>query len=106
MRVKTQALRQRVWYKVISRVERAIIDLTIRCVERIRSPVLARAVSAIMRKILTTLREGFMERAENVGRRAVEKLYVLAERWGNRSSSDWKQDEGFVRFLGVIALNS
>jgi len=59
-----------------------------------------------MRKILKTLREGFMERAENVGRRVVEKLCVLTERWGNRSSSDWKQDEGFVRFLGVIALNS
>jgi len=59
-----------------------------------------------MRKILTTLPAGFMERAENVGRRAVEKLCILAERWGNRSSSDWKQDEGFVRFLGVIALNA
>lgn len=106
IKVKTQALRQRVWYKAVSRLERGIVDLTIRCVERIRSSVLARAICGIMNKILQTLREGFMERAEHVGRRAVEKLCVLAERWGNRSSSDWKHDEGFVRFLGVIALNS
>lgn len=106
MRIKTRALRQRVWFKATSRAERGIVDLTMRCVERIRSPVLARAVSNIMNKILRTLPESFMERAEKAGRRVAEKLCVLAERWGNKSSSYWKHDDGFVRFLGVITLNS
>jgi len=90
----------------MSRVERGIVDLTIRCVEVIRSPVLVRAVSNILSKILKALREGFVERAEKAGRQVAEKLCVLAERWGNVSSSDWKQDKGFARFLGVITLNS
>jgi len=106
MKVKTRALRQRVWFKAISRVERGIVDLTIRCVEVVRSPVLASAVLNIMGKILGVLREGFMERAEKAGREVVEKLCVLAERWGNESCSAWKQGDGFVRFLGVIALNA
>ena len=106
MKIKTRALRQRVWFKAVSRVERGIVDLTIRCVERVRSPVLVRAVFGIVSKILKALREGFMERAEKVGRKAVGKLCVIAERWGNESCSVWKRDEGFVRFLGVIALNA
>lgn len=106
MKIKTRALRQKVWFRAVSRVERGIVDLTIRCVERIRSPVLARAVLGIVSKILETLREGFVERAERAGREVIEKLCVLAERWGNESCSVWRQDDGFVRFLGVIALNA
>ena len=79
-RIKTKAVRQRVWYKTISRVERGIVDLTLRCVESIRSPVLARVVSNIISKISRTLREGFMERAEKAGRGIAEKICVLAER--------------------------
>ena len=105
-RIKTKALRQHVWFKTVSRIERGIVNLSIRCVERIRSPVLARAVFGILSKILKTLREGFMEKAERVGRRVVEKLCVLAEKWGNEAYSDWKRDKGFVRFLGVIALDT
>jgi hypothetical protein len=106
MKVKTRALRQRVWFKAATRVERGIVDLTIRCVETVRSPVLASAVLNIVSKILKVLQEGFMERAENVGREVVEKLCVIAERWGNESVTDWKQGDEFVRFLGVIALNA
>jgi hypothetical protein len=106
MKVKTRALRQRVWFKAVSRVERGIVDLTIRCVETVRSPVLASAVLNIVSKILEVLREGFMERAEKVGREVAEKLCVVAERWGNESCSAWKRGDGFVRFLGVIALNA
>lgn len=106
MRIKTRALRLRVWFKVTSRLERGIIDLTIRCVEKIRSPVLARVVLDIVSKILDVLQEGFMEKAEKVGCKVIERLCAVAERWGNESCSVWKQDEGFVRFLGVITLNT
>jgi len=106
MRIKRRALRLRVWFKVTSKLERGIVDLTIRCVERIRSPVLARAVLDIVSKILGALQEGFMEKAEKVGCRVIERLCAVAERWGNESCSVWKQDEGFVRFLGVITLNT
>ena len=105
-RIKARALRLRVWFKVTSKLERGIVDLTIRCVEKIRSPVLARVVLGIVSKILDVLQESFMEKAEKIGCRVVEKLCVVAERWGNESCSVWKEDEGFVRFLGVITLNT
>jgi len=87
-------------------MERAIIDLTIKCVEKIRSPVLAQAVSMIIRKLLRTLKEEFMTEAEKAGREIVQKLSVIAQNWGNKTCFLWKRDKVFIKFLGVNALNT
>lgn len=106
MRVKTRALRGRVWFMVTSRLERGIVDLTIRCVERIRSLVLARTVSEIIVKILATLENSFLGRAEKIGAEIVERISGIAVEWGNSTAFRWKHDPSFVRFLGVNAINS
>jgi hypothetical protein len=106
MKVKSRALRNRTWYKTLSRMERAIIDLTIKCVEKIRSHVLAQTVSMIINKILRTLKEDFIVEAEKVGRQIAEKISVIAQNWGNKTCFLWKCDRGFVKFLGVNALNA
>jgi len=106
MRIKTRALRQRIWFKVTSRLERGIVDLTIRCVERIRSPVLAGILSEIVRRILMTLENGFLEMVNKVGSAVAETVCGIAERWGNENASSWRDDSGFIRFLGVNAVNS
>ena len=106
MKIRSRALRTRVWFKALSRVERAIIDLTIKCVEKIRSNVLARTISAIVSKLLQSLEEGFMERAERIGYKIAEKLCIIGERWGNKPCSTWKHDKCFIKFLGVNALNT
>ena len=106
MKVKTRAMRQKVWFKTLSRVERAIIDLTIECVEKVRSKILAGTVLTIVSKVLEFLEESFMTRAERVGRKIAERLCVICEKWGNDVYSTWKCDECFINFLGVNALNS
>ena len=106
MKIRSRALRTRVWFKALSRVERAIIDLTIKCVEKIRSNILARTISTIVSKLLESLEESFMERAERIGYKIAEKLCTLGERWGNEACSTWKRDKCFVKFLGVNALNT
>jgi len=106
MKVKTRAMRQRVWFKTLSRVERAIIDLTIKCVEKVRSKILSRIVSKIVSRILEFLEESFLTRAERVGRKIAERLCVICEKWENKVYSTWKCDDGFIKFLGVNALNS
>jgi len=106
MRIKTRALRRRVWFKATSRLERGIVDLTIRCVERIRSPVLAGILSEIVRRILRALENGFLKRAEKIGAKIAERVCGFALAWGNNTASSWKHDPSFVRFLGVNAVNS
>jgi hypothetical protein len=105
MKIKVRALRQKIWFKALSRVERGLIDLTIRCVERIRSHTLMKAVLAVVDKLLKTLDEEFLQKAERLGRKIVEKVSFVALNWGNRNALMWKWDLDFVRFLGVIVVN-
>jgi len=105
MKIRSRALRARVWFKAISKVERAIVDLTIKCVERIRSNILARIISTIVSKLLESLEEDFMKRAERVGCKIAEKLCTLGERWGNKACSVWKHDLSFAMFLGINAIH-
>ena len=104
-RIKTRALRRRVWFKALSRVERGIIDLTIRCVEKIRSPILTRVILDIVRKVLKTMESKFLEKVNKAGSAIAEKVCRIALGWGNVTAPTWKQDSGFIRFLGVSAVN-
>jgi hypothetical protein len=106
MRIRSKALRNGAWYKTLSRAERAIVDLTIRCVEKVRSPILAKTVSQIIGRIKKTLSEGFLDVAEKVGYDIAERLHRIGEAWGNKNAQKWKHDEVFIKFLGIMALNT
>jgi len=106
MKIKARAFRRRVWFKALSRAERAIIDLTIKCVERVRSPTLAAIVSSVVGKVLKTLKSGFLETADRVGSTIAKKVSGVAERWGNENASSWKRDSSFIRILGINAVNA
>jgi len=105
LKVKTRALRLRIWFRVLSRTERAIMDLTLKCVERIRSRILEALITNILDKLITVLEQGFLTRADKIGRRIAEKLGEIADRWGNDDASAWKTDAKFIRFLGTSSLN-
>jgi len=105
-KIKSRALRARVWFRALSKVERAILDLTIKCVENVRSRVLEGTISTIISKILQSLEDAFLVRAERIGRDIAETLCAIAERWGNKASSTWECDKCFIKFLGVNALNT
>jgi len=106
IKVKTRALRKGVWFKALSRIERSIVDLTIRCVEIIRSHKLAETVSGIINKILEALGSNFLKTVERIGTEIVEGICQIAEEWGNEDSSAWKYEVGFVRFLGMNAIST
>ena len=106
MKIKSRAVRSGIWFKVLSRVERAIVDLTVKCVEQIRSRVLAQTISSIISKLLKTLEDEFLTKAERIGCKIVERLSTIAEEWGNKTCSVWKYDRNFIKFLGVNALNT
>lgn len=104
-KIRLKALRTRVWFNTLSRVERAIVDLTIRCVEEIRSDVLAKTISEIISKILASLPQGFVSEAQRVGRGIAETLCTAGEKWHSSQAVSWKCDIQFHRFLGVNKLN-
>jgi hypothetical protein len=98
---KKLALRHRVWFKLLSRVERGIIDLTVRCVEYIKSPKLAKVVMAIMDK-LKIAKESIVDRLVRfVGLPLALRISKIAIDWGNHLASGWADDHAFARFLVI-----
>ena len=105
MKARTRAVRQRIWFKALSKVERGILDLTIRCIERVRSRILNRMISDIVAKILKNLKPSFLETATKVGREIAYEICEIALKWGNLRASSWRHDSDFIQFLGVTAVN-
>jgi hypothetical protein len=96
---KKLALRRRVWFKLLSRVERGIIDLTVRYVDCIKSVKLAKVVMAIMDK-LKIATESIVDRLVRfVGLPLALRISQIAVSWGNHLASKWAEDHAFARFL-------
>lgn len=103
---KRVALRRRVWFRWLSRLERAQVDLTIRIVETVRSPLLRNVLSSILRK-LSVVEESQISRLKNrVGVPLARKLSLVATSWGYEPAENWPRDEGFIQFLTISYMHT
>jgi DNA primase large subunit len=100
-------VRRRLWFKVLSAAERAIVDLTLKVVERVRSSVLKEVLKSIASKLIEALKSrSFKERAMAIGRVLAERHARIAERLGNKRAREWAEDPNFVMYLGASWLNT
>ncbi len=98
--LKTRALRRRVWYGTLDRVERGLVDLTIRWVDKVRSRRLTETLLRILAKLVLAMEQG-MARVLTVGRELALRASVLAVGWGNLQAYAWRFDESFWRGLAL-----
>jgi len=105
-RIRAKAMRFGVWFKVLSRAERALIDLTVRIVERVRSSVLAKALASVVKKLLDAMESRVVSLMRTVGRDLARKVSELALRWGNSEASKWAEDPGFIQYLTITEMNT
>jgi hypothetical protein len=107
VKLRTIAVRKGLWFKALSAVERAVVDLTIRVVERVRSSALKRALESIASKVVGALKlRSFRERALAVGRALAERVARAAERLGCERAKDWARGPCFAMYLGVSWPNT
>ncbi len=103
--IKKLALRRGTWYRALSRVERGILDLTVRYVENIKSAKLATLVTAILQK-LALASESLLDRlVRTVGLPLAQKISAVAQGWGNISANKWAVDTSFAQYLAVMERN-
>jgi hypothetical protein len=103
---KRAALRRGVWFRALDRTERGILNLTMRCVDRIRSAKLAKILTAIVDKLLEAMKSKVERMVRVVGRSLAQKVSSIALSWGNRSASHWAEDPGFARYLAITQMNT
>jgi hypothetical protein len=106
LRLKLKALRRGLWFKVLSPIDRALVNLTVRVVEEIRSAALAERIRNIMGKLETALENKVLHALKTVGIPLARKLSSLAQKWGNPKARSWADDLSYAKFLAIIHLNN
>lgn len=102
--IKLKAIRNRIWFRMLDRAERDIIDLTIRVVDVVRSDRLAKVLSNAIGKLMEAMK-GMIDRVREIGRPLAEKLSGVAKDWGNLRAEDWTKDQFYAIYLGLSVLN-
>lgn len=105
LRLKRKAMRAGVWFRALPRIDRVLVDLTIKVAQSIRSASLAGSLLSVARKLEGLLESRFARAVRNIGFPLACKLSVLARSWGNVGASAWARDEGFAKYLAVMKLN-
>jgi hypothetical protein len=104
VKLKLKAMRSGVWFRALPRIDRALVDLTIKVACEIRSCTLARSLLTVVRKVEGLMENKLLRAVREIGLPVAQKLSLLAQRWGNVAAKNWVSD-GFGRFLAVLALN-
>jgi hypothetical protein len=102
---KKVALRRGTWFRVLNRIERGVLDLTVKFVDRIRSAKLVKVVTAIMEKLAQAMESAVKKMVRITGSALARKISGIAFGWGNRSALAWAWDVGFARYLVIVSLN-
>jgi len=100
------ALRRGVWFRTLNRVERALADLTLQCVDNIRSGKLAKLLTAIMDKLQSAMESTVDRLVRTIGVSLAKKISSTALSWGNISARSWASDLSFAAFLSLSRMHS
>jgi hypothetical protein len=105
VQLKSKAMRAGVWFKALPRIDRALIDLTIKVVKNVHGVLLAKSIFAVLSKLEGLLSSSVLKSLRLVGRPLAEKVSSVAQGWGNVSAKKWAEDTLFAVFLAVINTN-
>src|SRR3989304_1872962 len=105
IKLRLKAMRAGVWFRALPRIDRVLVDLTIRVVSNVRSFTLAKNLLAVTRKLEGFLESSLLRAFREVGLALAQKLSLVAQKWGNNSAENWASDLSFMSFLAVMHIN-
>ena len=105
MKLRIKAMRAGVWFRALPRIDRVLVDLTIKVAENIRSPYLAKSIFAVVGKLEGLLESSVLKSFRLIGRPLAKKISGVAQKLGNTSAKSWADDSSFAFFLAVMHTN-
>lgn len=106
VRAKAKAVRRGVWFRALTKTERACVDVAVMVVDRVRSGLLRKVLLSVLGKLEAALDSPVQRLIRRVGVSLALKLSLIAEKWGNKYAVNWAKDVEFARFLAMSHLNS
>lgn len=106
IKLRLKAMRAGVWFRRLQRIDRLLIDLTIRVAKsKINGASLINQLMKIASKLESFLESELTLITRKVGLPIANRISLFAQKWGNRAAEAWIKDLGFARFLAVTQLN-
>jgi hypothetical protein len=105
IKLRIKAMRAGVWFRALPRIDRVLVDLTIKVTESVHSVSLARSIFAVVSKLEGLLESSILKSLKLTGRPLAEKLSSIAQKWGNTTAKNWVTDSSFAFFLAVMHTN-
>ena len=105
IKLRIKAMRAGVWFRVLPRLDRVLVDLTIKVADNIRSAFLAKCIFAVVGKLEGLLESSVLKSFRLLGHSLAEKISLTAQKLGNISAKSWANDSSFAFFLAVMHTN-
>jgi hypothetical protein len=105
IKLRLRAVRAGVWFRALPRIDRALLDLTIKVASSIRSTTLAKNILTVTRKLDGLLESSLLRAFRGVAHKLAQKLSLIAQKWGNISAETWASDISFMKFLAAMHIN-
>ena len=104
--VRRRAIRRGFWFSVLDHVERGILSLSARVVEKVESVVLGIELVKILKKLKDAMMSGFAKRMEDYGVERAKQIVAQAVSWGYETTRAWVSDRGFAEYLTLLDMYS
>ena len=105
MKLRLKAIRSGMWFRSLSRIDRVLVDLTIKVAGTVRSSTLARNIRGVIGKLEGIMESRFLRTVKEVGVPIARRLCLIAREWGNTAAKEWESDEGFAKYLAAMSFN-
>ncbi len=104
-KLRQKAVRAGVWFRSLPRIDRVLVDLTIKVADSIRSSQLAKSLSIVVGKLEGLLESRISCLARTVCQSLAEKISATAQSWGYAAAKNWATDRSFALYLAVMQAN-
>jgi hypothetical protein len=105
VKLKLKAMRSGVWFKALPRIDRVLLDLTIKVAGTVRSFTLAKNILTVVRKLESVMESKFLRAVKEIGIQVAQRLGLIAQRWGNLDAREWQFDVNFAKYLTAMSFN-
>jgi len=110
-KLKRLSIRSKAWFRVLNWKQRRLMDIVIKTVDKIRSPLLLKVLNPLVKRLLEAIggnsRAGALalmdKGAYSMMMSVAEKIVAVAQKWGNKSAKEWL-DKGFIKYLIIMNL--
>src|SRR3972149_4645584 len=82
VKLRQKAMRAGVWFRALHRIDRVLVDLSIKVADAIRSPQLASRIFVVAGKLEGLLESKLARAVREFGLPLVQKLSQFAQLWG------------------------